>query len=61
MDLLWVIENQISENHRNEYLGGNLQIDRQMESKSCNLKIIDPESQRLTSDERWTVHGQTTN
>ena len=27
MDLLWIIENQISENPRNEHLKGNLQID----------------------------------
>ena len=27
MDLLWIIENQRSENPRNEYLRGNLQID----------------------------------
>ena len=28
MDLLWIIENQISENPRKEHLKGNLQIDR---------------------------------
>ena len=28
MDLLWIIENQISENLRNEHLKGNLQIYR---------------------------------
>ena len=28
MDLLWIIENQISENPRNEHLDGNLQIDQ---------------------------------
>ena len=27
MDLLWIIENQISENPQNEHLKGNLQID----------------------------------
>ena len=31
MDLLWIIENQISENPGNEHLGGNLQIDRSNE------------------------------
>ena len=28
MDLLWIIENQISENPRNEHLEGNRQIDQ---------------------------------
>ena len=28
MDLLWIIENQLSENPRNEHLRGNLQIDQ---------------------------------
>ena len=27
----------------------------------CKLKVIDPESQHLTSDERWIVLGQTLN
>ena len=31
MDLLWIIENQISENPRNEHLRGNLQIDQSNE------------------------------
>ena len=31
MDLLWIIENQLSENPRNEYLRGNLQIDQSNE------------------------------
>ena len=34
MDLLWIIENQISENPRNEHLRENLQIDQPMKSKS---------------------------
>ena len=85
MDLLWIIENQISENLWNEHLRGNHQIDRsneiqilqfiyQWKAKNqgnlknqndwiliCKLKVIDPESQHLTSDERWTVLGQTSN
>ena len=31
MDLLWIIENQILENPRNEHLIGNRQIDRSNE------------------------------
>ena len=35
MDLLWIIENQISKNSRNEHFRESLQII----SKSCNLYI----------------------
>ena len=42
LDLLWIIENQISENPRNEHLSGNLQIDRTSEIQIlqfiCHLK-----------------------
>ena len=31
MDLLWIIENQILENPRNEHLRGNLEIDQSNE------------------------------
>ena len=31
MDLILIIENQISENPRNEHVGGNLQIDQSNE------------------------------
>ena len=37
MDLLWIIENQISENPRNEHLRGNLQIDWTNESKETKM------------------------
>ena len=38
-----------------------IQQDQNYQILICQLKVIDPESQRLTSDERWTVLGQTLN
>ena len=37
MDLLWIIENQISENPRNKHLRGNLQIDQSNEIRILQL------------------------
>ena len=38
-----------------------IQQDQNYQILICKSKVIDPESQCLTSDERWTVLGQTSN
>ena len=38
MDLLWIIDNQISKNPRNEHLKGNLQIDSSNELQILQFK-----------------------
>ena len=52
MDLLWIIENQISENPRNEHLKGNLQIDWSNEIQIlqfiCQWKSYEPEESKET-------------
>ena len=63
---IFKLTNQMKSKCWNWYVNGNLRTrgiygDKNDQILICKLKVIDPESQCLTSDERWIVLGQTSN
>ena len=63
---IFKLNDQMKSKSCNLYVNGKLrtrgiQKDQNYQILICQSKVIDPENKRLTSNERWTVSGQTLN